>query len=63
MTKNKSAVSIRMLVVEDVAECCRVSEKTVYRWIKDGDLAVYRLGQQLRISETDFLEFLEKHRG
>ncbi len=63
MAKNKPAASTRMLVVEDVAEYCRVSEKTVYRWIKDGDLAVHRLGRQLRISESDFLDFLEMHRG
>jgi len=63
MAKGKPASSTGMLVVKDIADKCRVSERTVRRWIKDGDLAVYRLRRQLRISESDFLDFLKRNQG
>jgi excisionase family DNA binding protein len=47
-----------MLDITDVAENCRVSEKTVRRWIKAGDLPAARLGNQWRIFPRDLRAFV-----
>jgi excisionase family DNA binding protein len=47
-----------MLDIIDVAETCRVSEKTVRRWIKAGDLPAARLGNQWRIFPRDLKTFV-----
>jgi excisionase family DNA binding protein len=49
----------RMLTVFDVAERMDVSERTVFRWIKGGQLKVFRAARILRISEADFQNFLD----
>ncbi|PSL12639.1 helix-turn-helix domain-containing protein [Shimia abyssi] len=48
-----------MLTVFDVAERMNVSERTVFRWIKEGRLKVFRAARVLRISEADFQDFLD----
>ena len=47
-----------MLGIMDVADVCRVSEKTVRRWIKAGDLPAARLGSQWRIFPRDLNTFV-----
>ncbi|WP_433989928.1 hypothetical protein SuNHUV7_09540 (plasmid) [Pseudoseohaeicola sp. NH-UV-7] len=47
-----------MLDITDVAETCRVSEKTVRRWIHAGDLPAARLGNQWRIFPCDLRTFV-----
>ena len=47
-----------MLDIIDVAGACRVSEKTVRRWIKAGDLPAARLGNQWRIFPRDLKTFV-----
>ena len=52
----------RLLTVKDVGEICGVSLKTVRRWIASGELHVYRLGRQLRVSQADLATFLKLRR-
>jgi excisionase family DNA binding protein len=47
-----------MLDIIDVADVCRVSEKTVRRWIHAGDLPAARLGNQWRIFPRDLRTFV-----
>ncbi len=63
MAKRRAALPPRMLVVKEVAEHCQVSERTVWRWIRDNELKAHRLGRLTRISEKDFAEFLQRNRG
>ena len=49
-----------LLTVSEVAEVCRVSDRTVRRWIERGELAAHRLGRQVRISEKDMKMFLRE---
>jgi excisionase family DNA binding protein len=49
----------RLLTVQQVAEICGISPKTVRRWIASGELHVYRLGRQLRVSPSDLAAFLK----
>ena len=48
--------------VEEVAERLKVSNMTVYRWIKAGSLDAYKLGGEFRITERDINQFLEDRR-
>ena len=52
-----------MLDIIDVAEACRVSEKTVRRWIQAGDLPAARLGNQWRIFPYDLRAFVLERMG
>lgn len=52
----------RMLSPADVAALLQVSTKTVRRWIEAGELRVYTLGRQLRVSEDDLSAFVKSKR-
>ena len=45
------------LSVSEVAEHIGVSDRTVFRWIKDGKLHVHRFGTRVRIAEDDAIAF------
>jgi excisionase family DNA binding protein len=47
--------------VRDVADLLKVSEVTVRRWIKDGDLRAIDIGKGWRIGPGDLDSFLEGH--
>lgn len=49
----------RLLTVREVAEAIRVSNMTVYRLIKAGDLNAIRVGRNFRIRESDVDRFLD----
>ena len=52
-----------MLTVTQVAQKLNVSKMSIYRWIKNGKLAAYKLGKQaIRISEKDLDEFINQRR-
>lgn len=45
------------LAVRDAAGILKVSEKTIYRWIKQGILPAYRVNEQYRFNRTELLEW------
>ena len=45
------------LTVREVAKLLNVSEKTIYRWIKDGSIPAYRLNEQYRFHRAELLEW------
>jgi excisionase family DNA binding protein len=47
-----------LLTVAEVAATMRVSNMTVYRLIKVGDLAAVRVGKSYRIRESDVQSYL-----
>ena len=48
----------RLLMVREVAELMRVSNMTVYRLIKAGDLPAIRVGKNFRIRRSDVESYL-----
>lgn len=56
--------SNNLLTIKEVAAELRISERTIFRYIKSGKLKVIRLskGHIVRIAEKDLLQFLKKHR-
>lgn len=55
MAKLASAEPLQ--TIEEAAKFCRVSNKTIRRWIKAGDLPAARLGNQWRIDPADVKRF------
>jgi excisionase family DNA binding protein len=51
-----------LYAIPEVAAILKVSPKTVRRWIERGELAVHRLGRQIRISEPDLAAFVKARR-
>ncbi len=49
--------------IKDVATFLRVTERTVRRWIHDGDLTAVQFGRQWRIALSDFQAFAEANRS
>jgi len=45
------------LTVREAAKLLNVSEKSVYRWIKEGVLPAYRINDQYRINRAELLEW------
>lgn len=45
------------ITVREVAKLLQVSEKTVYRWITQGDLPVYRINDQYRFNRAEILQW------
>jgi len=49
-----------LLTVSEVANAMRVSNMTVYRLIKNGELPAVRVGKNYRLRETDLERFLDE---
>jgi nitrogen PTS system EIIA component len=50
------------LTVRDVSKLLSVSEKTVYRWVKQGVLPSYRVNEQYRFNRAELLEWATSRR-
>jgi excisionase family DNA binding protein len=58
MTQKPGGLAGPLLTVAEVAEALRVSNMTVYRLIRAGDLPALRVGKNYRIREGDLTAFL-----
>jgi len=47
-------------LVEELAKTLRVSNMTIYRYIKAGRLKAYKIGKEFRIDKKEFNKFLDK---
>lgn len=50
------------LSVRDAAGILNVSEKTIYRWIKQSVIPAYRINEQYRFNKTELLEWATSRR-
>ena len=60
MRKPTKPVPEQLLNIKDVAALCRVSSKTVRRWIKTRELTAAQLGAQWRIRPRDLDLFIHE---
>ncbi len=58
MAIEQNGLGDRLLMVREVAELMRVSNMTVYRLIKAGDLPAIRVGKNFRIRRSDVEGYL-----
>ena len=61
--RTHSKQTSRFHSVSEIAEILDVSQRTVRRWIDQGELIAHRLGRNVRVSETDLRAFLALRRG
>lgn len=47
-------------LVEELAKRLRVSNMTIYRYIKAGKVQAYKIGKEFRIDKNEFNKFLDK---
>lgn len=47
-------------LVEELAKTLRVSNMTIYRYIKAGKVKAYKIGKEFRIDKEEFNKFLNK---
>jgi excisionase family DNA binding protein len=52
--------SNKLLTVNEVAEILRVSNMTVYRLVKSGQIPAIRVGKNYRIKESDVNAYLSR---
>jgi PTS system nitrogen regulatory IIA component len=50
------------LSVKNAATLLNVSEKTIYRWIKQGAIPAYRINEQVRFNRAELLEWATSRR-
>jgi nitrogen PTS system EIIA component len=50
------------LTVRDVSKLLSFSEKTIYRWVKQGVLPAYRVNEQYRFNRAELLEWATSRR-
>jgi putative molybdopterin biosynthesis protein len=55
-TKHKQG----FFLVEELAAALRVSNMTIYRYIKAGKIKAYKIGKEFRIGKAEFDTFLQK---
>ena len=60
LTSNTPSVMGRFLTVAEVARHLRVSNMTVYRLVKSGQLPAVRVGRGYRLQEDDVRKYLEQ---
>jgi PTS system nitrogen regulatory IIA component len=50
------------LTVRDAAQLLKVTEKTIYRWIKQGTIPAYQINDQYRFNRAELLEWATSRR-
>ena len=50
------------LKIKDIAELFQITEKTVYRWIKDKKIPCYRINHQYRFNRSEINEWILSNR-
>ena len=60
MSRPRPFVGDQLLTVAEVSAAMRVSNMTIYRLIKSGQLAAVRVGKNYRIRESDVDRYLSE---
>ena len=55
-------VDEQLYTPQEVAEYLKVDVRTVYRWLRDGEMDAIRFRREYRISESALREFINNHR-
>ena len=62
MTKKEYAAKLKdypsALTVGEVGQILRVSDKLVYRLIRDGSIAAIRVGRAYRVAKSNLIDFM-----
>jgi excisionase family DNA binding protein len=48
----------KLYTIDEIAEILKVTQRTIYNYIKNGSLKAIKIGKYWRIKHTDFEQFL-----
>lgn len=54
-----AAETIQWLNTEEAAQLLGVAQRTLYRFIDEGDLPAYRMGRVIRLKQSEVLAFID----
>ena len=54
---------VQFLTLPEAADFLRVSHRTLYRWVREGKLKCFRVGNTTRIPRAAIEEFTASHTG
>ena len=55
-------VDEQLYTPQEVADYLKVDVRTVYRWLREGEMNAIRFQREYRIGESDLQDFFERHR-
>ena len=50
----------KLYTIEEISSILKVTQRTVYNFIKSGNLKAIKIGKYWRIKHTDFQDFVDK---
>jgi len=50
----------KLYTIDEIAEILKVTQRTIYNYIKSGSLKAIKIGKYWRIKHSDLEQFLEK---
>jgi excisionase family DNA binding protein len=56
------SLKLKFYRVGELAELLGVSERSIWRFIKNGELPVHKFGRAIRVSHPDYAAFVAIHR-
>lgn len=60
MVKQSKNNKEEFYLVSELADALRVSQMTIYRYIKAGKIKAYKIGKEFRLAKKEFDAFLSK---
>lgn len=51
--------NLKTYTLEEVEDILKVTRRTIYNYIKNGDLKAVKIGKYWRVSETNLQDFIE----
>jgi excisionase family DNA binding protein len=61
MPTTKEESKPQYLSLQEMAKQLKVSERTIIRWVRSGELRAFRLGHVTRVTKEDFEKCLKKY--
>jgi excisionase family DNA binding protein len=61
MSENSGEEESRWLTIKEACKYLDVSEQTVYRWMREGSITFYKIGDSTRFKEEDLEKVVQKH--
>ncbi len=49
-----------LYTIDEIVEILKVTQRTIYNYIKSGDLTAIKIGKYWRVKHTDLAQFLDK---
>jgi len=58
-TSGDTMEDIRLYTIDEIAEILKVTQRTVYNYIRSGSLKAIKIGKYWRVKHEDLAQFLE----